>query len=74
MSDIKDIETDAVNIDGSENIASQGIDEANSEAAKAARKLKDARDKDGGERGRGGGFGIGKVAEFLGDSDRGRDR
>lgn len=73
MSDIKDIETDAVNIDGSENVGTQGIEEANSEAAKAMRKLKDARDKDAGpEKGRGGGgLGIGKVIESLGD---GRDR
>lgn len=73
---MNDIENSAVNLDGSENIGTQGIDEANSEAAKAMKKLKDARDKDGGERGRdgkGGGV-VGRVAKFIGDSDHGRDR
>lgn len=71
---MKDIETDAIHIDGTENIASQGIEENNSEAAKAMKKLKDARDKDGQGHGRGGGgLGLKKVAEFLGDSG-GRDR
>ncbi|NLT23069.1 MAG: hypothetical protein GXX82_08485 [Syntrophorhabdus sp.] len=75
---MNDVENSATNLDGTENIGAQGIDEANSEAAKAAKKLKDARDKDGQEPGRGGGgLGIKKIAEFLGDSsprDRGRDR
>ncbi len=72
---VNDVENSAVNLDGSENVGTQGIDESNSEAARAMKKLKDARDKDAGEHGRGGGgLGIGKVAEFLGDSDRGRDR
>ena len=74
---MNDIENSATNIDGSENIGAQGIDEANSEAAKAMKKLKDARDKDGGQEhgrgGGGGGLGLGKVAKFIGDSD-GRDR
>jgi hypothetical protein len=74
---MNDIENSAVNLDGSENIGAQGIEESNSEAAKAAKKLKDARDKDAGEHGRGGGFGLKKVAEFIGNDsprDRGRDR
>lgn len=71
---MNDVENSATNLDGSENIGAQGIDENNSEAAKAMRKLKDARDKDSPEKGRaGGGLGIKKVAEFLGDSG-GRDR
>jgi len=70
---MNDVENSATNLDGSENIGAQGIDENNSEAAKAARKLKNARDKDAGPaKGKeGGGFGIGKVIESLGD---GRDR
>ncbi len=71
---MNDIENSATNLDGTENIGTQGIDESNSEAARAARKLKDARDKDGQEHGRGGGGGVvRRVAEFLGDSG-GRDR
>ncbi len=73
---MNDIENSAVNLDGSENVGTQGIEESNSEAAKAMKKLKDARDKDGGQEhsdGKGGGV-VGRVAKFIGDSDRGRDR
>jgi hypothetical protein len=75
---MKDIETDAVSLDGSKNIGADGIDEINSEGMKAKKKLEAARDKGAGERSqRGGGGLMGKASEFLGNDterDRGRDR
>jgi len=74
---MNDIENSAVNLDGSKNIGADGIDENNSEAAKAKKKLESARSKGANERSRGGGGTLGKVAEFLGSDtprDHGRDR